>query len=546
MSAINKLDFYKSGHGPQYPEGTEYVYSGWTPRSTKYAQTDKITVFGNQSMVLKFLVAEFNSTFFAQPLEKVIKQYKRRMDNAMGPGVIGTAHIAALHKLGYLPLRIKALPEGVEVSPKIPTLTMINTIPEFFWLTNYLETAISGFLWLPYTSASIAREYFRILTRAAEATGTPLDFVPLQGHDFSMRGMYPEAAQVSSSAHLAMGFVGSDTVTAIDELEDYYGADSDKEMVGVSVPATEHSVMCMGTQDDEIGTFKRLLEMYPAGIVSIVSDTWDFWKVMTEYAPALKAEIRARQHITAPDGSIIVPGKTVFRPDSGCPVKILTGYKVYDLTDECAGELETAFNNGFEAVVLRYDNLTDKFFEIDAFQDGGVPSVRLGKELQECEVKGAVEVLWDSFGGEVNAKGFKQLLEVGLIYGDSITLERAQLIVDRLADKGFASGNVVLGIGSYTYQFNTRDTYGFAMKATWGQVNGVGREIFKDPKTDDGIKKSAKGLMRVELEDGEYVLYDQQTVEQEKLGELKIIFEDGVTPNLVTLSEIRARVAANI
>ena len=538
MSAIHKLDFYKSGHGPQYPENTEYVYSGWTPRSVAYAKTNKITVFGHQSMVLKFLVQDFTESFFNQPVERVIRKYKRRMDNALGKDAVGTEHIRALHNLGYLPLHVKSLPEGVQVLPKIPTLTMINTLPEFFWLTNYLESAISGYLWLPSTSASIAREYFRILTAAAIRTGTPLEFVPVQGHDFSMRGMYPEAAAVSGSGHLAAGFVGTDTVTAIDEVEEYYGADSDTELVGVSVPATEHSVMCMGGMNDEIGTFRRLLEMYPVGIVSIVSDTWDFWKVMTEFAPQLKKEIRARKPITDDQGNIIVPGKTVFRPDSGCPVKILTGYTVTSVEDE------TVFEDVQEFKAYVVDNKIEGEWEALQFADKFYEFETL-KELTEAEVDGAVEVLWDEFGGSTTPKGFKQLEEVGLIYGDSITLERAQQIVDRLAAKDFASGNVVLGIGSFTYQYNTRDTYGFAMKATWGQVNGEGREIFKDPATDDGLKKSAKGLMRVELEDGEYVLYDQQTKEQEAGGELQTIFLDGEVYNVQTLAEIRARAAIN-
>ena len=587
IEAIKKLDFYKTVHGPQYPDKTEYVYSGWTPRSTHYAQTNKITVFGNQGMVLKFLVKEFNETFFKQPLEKVLKSYKRRMDNALGKGVVGTKHIEALHKLGFLPLHVKGLPEGVEVNPKIPTLTMINTHPEFYWLTNYLETAISGYLWVPYTSASIAREYFRILMAAAIKTGTPTEFVPFQGHDFSMRGMYPEAAQVSSAAHLAMGFVGTDTVTAIDELEAYYYANSDVELVGTSVPATEHSVMCMGGQDDELGTFRRLLSLYPAGIVSIVSDTWDFWKVITEYAVTLQDEIRARKPImsyaaydfnescagelqlaydkgfrvavfaalngdleyvsidldggtaklgaTVAPPEVIVPSKTVFRPDSGCPVKILTGYTYLD-TDESGIYTGMSKYEIAEYIARREWKVAPEAIKLNGMywdlED-------LTHKLQECEVKGAVETLWDSFGGEINDKGFKQLQEVGLIYGDSITLERARLITDRLAAKGFASGNVVLGIGSFTYQYNTRDTYGFAMKATWGQVDGIPRDIMKDPKTDDGTKKSAKGLMRVELEDGEYVLYDQQTKEQEAQGELRTIFLNGELYNQQTLAEIR-------
>jgi nicotinamide phosphoribosyltransferase len=527
MSIMNRSDFYKTGHAAMFPEGSQRVYDNWTPRSVGYAQTNKITVYGIQSLILKRLIREFNETFFALSTEDAVRAYKRRMDNAMGPGVIDTKYVKQLHELGFLPIHIKALPEGVEVNPKIPMLTIINTLDDFYWLPNYLETVCSGELWLPMTSASIAREYRRILVEYAEKTGTPLDFVNVQGHDFSCRGMYPEAAAASGSGHL-LSFWGTDTISAIDFLESWYFANSDEEMVGCSVPATEHSVMCMGGQETEIDTFKRLLKLHPSGIISIVSDTWDFWKVMTEMAPALKAEIRERTAITDPDGLVIVPGKTVFRPDSGCPVKILTGYTEEELIREKGKVYE------LESVYIKRCNK-------------GVPygkELTKGKELMECEIKGAVETLWDSFGGSINDKGFKQLEEVGLIYGDSITLDRAKLICQRLMDKGFATGNVVLGIGSFTYQYNTRDTYGFAMKATWGQVNGEGREIMKDPKTDDGLKKSLKGLLRVELEDGEYVVYDQQTQEQEKQGELKTVFLNGKLTNPVTLAEIRARIQA--
>jgi len=158
------------------------------------------------------------------------------------------------------------------------------------------------------------------------------------------------------------------------------------------------------------------------------------------------------------------------------------------------------------------------------------------------EMMGSVRCLWDIFGGTLTSKGYRTLNQrVGLIYGDSITLKRANQILDRLEKLGFSSDNIVFGVGSYSYQFLTRDTFGFAMKATWGQVNGMGRELFKDPKTDDGTKKSAKGLMRVEFEDGEYVHYDQQTPEMEELGELKVIFKDGEFFNLTSIKEIREK-----
>jgi nicotinamide phosphoribosyltransferase len=151
-------------------------------------------------------------------------------------------------------------------------------------------------------------------------------------------------------------------------------------------------------------------------------------------------------------------------------------------------------------------------------------------------------LLWETFGGTINTKGYKELdPHIGAIYGDSITITRASQICTRLKEKGFASTNLVLGIGSFTYQYNTRDTFGFAMKATYGEVNGMGREIFKDPITDDGTKKSAKGLIKIELEKGSYKLYDQVTWEQEQTGELKEIFRDGKLIVNQTLSEIRNR-----
>lgn len=553
MNIINSTDFYKPKHADMFPEGSEFVYDNFTPRSVQYAQTKKITVLGIQSLVLKRFIKEFNDTFFCMDEDKAVRKYGRRMDNALGKGAVDTKYIRELHQLQYLPIHLKALPEGVEVNPKVPVLTITNTLKAFYWLPNYLETVSSSELWIPMTSASIAREFKRTLMKYALMTGTPSEVVNIQGHDFSARGMYPEAGAASGFGHLT-SFAGTDTIPAIDFAEDWYFADSDKELVGCSVPSTEHSVMCMGGQDTEIDTFKRLLDLVPKGVISIVSDTWDFWKVMTEFAPQLKDQIRARKPIYSYDfydlsraGSyeiqeamnsghtvfkltngtfydnllgetidaptVVIPAKCVFRPDSGCPVKILTGYT----EDE-------------------YEVVNQKRY---AFLDNGELS---DTPLMNCEVLGAVEVLWDSFGGSITDKGYKQLEEVGLIYGDSITLERAEQILSRLEEKGFASGNVVLGIGSYTYQMNTRDTYGFAMKATWGQVNNEGREIMKDPKTDDGTKKSLKGLLRVELENGEYVAYDQQTPEQEKQGELKTVFLNGVLTRKTTLEEIRARI----
>jgi nicotinamide phosphoribosyltransferase len=234
--------------------------------------------------------------------------------------------------------------------------------------------------------------------------------------------------------------------------------------------------------NNDLVVFKRLItELYPNGIVSIVSDTFDFWKVMTEYLPELKSEILARN------------GRLVIRPDSGDPVKIICG-----------------------------DNETPQSLITDA------------------QRKGAYELLWETFGGEINEKGFKVLNgKVGMIYGDSITLDRQKQILSNLEAKGFSASNLVFGIGSFTYEYVTRDTFGFAMKATWGQVNGIEKDIFKNPKTDSGFKKSAKGLLHVYSEKGKLKLKDQVSKEIENTGLLETVFIDGKLVKETSLSEIR-------
>lgn len=497
VNPLTAIDFYKADHRRQYPEGTEYVYSNFTPRSSHLFTTrlndfdDKVVVWGIQGFLKWFLQDTWDREFFSQPKEVVCARYKRRMDNALGPDAVDTNHIAELHDLGYLPLRIKALPEGTRCPIGVPMLTIRNTEPRFFWLVNYLETVLSAELWKPMTTATIAYEYRRLFDLFAERTGADPNFSVLQGHDFSCRGMSGIGDGAASGSGHLLSFIGTDTVQAIDYVETYYGANSDEGPIGVSVPATEHSVMCMGTKEAEVDTFRRLItELYPTGIVSIVSDTWDYWKVLTEYAPALKAEIMGRQP------NALGLNKVVFRPDSGDPVKIIVG---------------------------------------DPEAPKGSP-----------EYKGSVETLWETFGGTINEKGYRTLDQhVGLIYGDSITLKRARRILHGLEQKGFTSDNVVFGIGSYTYQFLTRDTFGFAMKATWGQVNGEARDIFKDPKTDDGRKKSARGLLHVYKDiDGNYALKDQTDKASEHEGELQTVFHNGELRNEQRFEDIRERLHA--
>ena len=247
---------------------------------------------------------------------------------------------------------------------------------------------------------------------------------------------------------------------------------------------------------------KRMItEVNPTGVVSLVSDTFDLWAVLTESLPALKKEVLAR------NGGPESIDKVVIRPDSGDPADILCG-------DGKSTRVETGWNE--------YE------------------------EQRSPANKGVVELLWDTFGGTVNEQGYKVLNPaVGAIYGDAITIERCTDICERLKAKGFASTNVVYGIGSYTYQYQTRDSLGFAMKATSVTINGEEKAIFKDPVTDDGTKKSAKGRVKVyrDARTGEMNYSDESCSKNIGDGDdlLTTVFLNGKLVKETTLVEIRGR-----
>ena len=488
-------DFYKVGHRLQYPENTQVVYSTWTPRSGKYAPNIKaVTAFGFQGFVKEFLIDYFNDNFFGRDKKEIVNEYKRYLKFCLGQAEPDASHIEELHDLGYLPLLIKAVDEGTQVPFRVPMLTIENTDPRFFWLTNYFETLMSTNLWKPSTTASTAKVYREILNKYALETTGSIAGVEFQGHDFSMRGLSGlEDAARTGVGHL-LSFVGTDTIPAIQYAEQYYNCNIENELVGCSVNATEHSIQCAGGKGDEYETYRRLIEdTYPTGILSIVSDTWDLWKVITEILPKLKSSIMSR------DGGPDSLDKVVIRPDSGDPADILCGeYK----------------------------------------PDSILPSA-------EPKHKGVVELLWDIFGGTVNEQGYKVLdPHIGAIYGDAITIDRCKDICERLKAKGFASTNVVYGIGSYTYQYNTRDTLGFAMKSTSVTVDGEQRAIHKDPITDDGTKKSAVGRVSVHKEnDGTLFICDENMEISKNYCDdlLTPLYENGKLLKEVTLSEIRKR-----
>jgi nicotinamide phosphoribosyltransferase len=291
-----------------------------------------------------------------------------------------------------------------------------------------------------------------------------------------------EAALLSGMGHL-VAFTGTETVPVLAEIQEYYPLTG---FLAGTVPATEHSVMCAGGEDGEIETFERLFDLYPAGFLSVVSDTWDFWNVLTNILPKLHDRIMARD------------GRLVVRPDSGDPADILCGVNTR------------------------------------------LPEDKLGP-FTMAQRKGTIELLWDEFGGTVNEQGYKVLdPHVGVIYGDAMNPERIKDICERLEAKGFATTSIVFGIGSFNYQYQTRDTFGFAMKSTNVTIDGEDRAIFKDPKTDNGLKKSLKGRIAV-VRGGDGTLHAVDEMHKDDMQEslLQTVWKDGKFVREYTFDEVR-------
>lgn len=588
-------DGYKPPHADMYAEGTQVVSSNLTPRSDKIYRRSatkyydgKLVVIGMQGTVME--IVENWDQFFKMDKGIALARFKLLCDFYYGYEAISVDRLAKLHDLGYLPLEIRTLEEGTKVNMGIPVLTIRNTVDHAFWLVNLLETVISNLTWKTGTAATIAAEYKAMLSDYAIKTGTPIEIVAIQAHSFADRGMSgPEDAARTGLGHLS-GFIGSDSVGSIMYAQQYYGAGN---FVACSVPATEHAVstsnilrieeelsehvyqyvnheqrdICIKMYNDnvdvrliaEIMFMYELMQKFPKGILSYVADSFDFYGLISIGLPYIKHVIMRRE------SNGITPGRLVIRPDSGDPVEVICGIKIHDLSchttkqivdreddaEDSIHDVAYDMNGGKEEATFYVRSSDGDILRIDAcygyeryYNSWSMEGYSAEVVDLTVEQKGAVEVLMEIFGYTVTSTGHKLLDDhIGLIYGDSITTVRCEAILQRLFEKGYASGNSVFGIGSYTYQCVTRDTFGFAVKATYTVVNGKEIPIFKDPKTDSN-KKSAKGLLYVGInEAGDYYLEDNVSIERHECptNQLKVRFLNGSFFNQTTLEAIRAK-----
>jgi nicotinamide phosphoribosyltransferase len=463
-------DVYKLGHMRMYKPGTTKVYSYLCARSTK--KEEKALFFGLQPYIKqleKGISKENAEEFFS---------YYTEILGAQPPQDI-VQKINNLVKLGYIPLEIKAVPEGTYLDNKNVLVTVTNTHPEFYWVVGFFESLLLK-VWNTTSVATLSHKFKRIVTEFTKETSDSDFLLPFLVHDFGYRGVSSEqTAELSGAAHL-VNFAGTDTVPAVKFLKQNYNATG---LVGASVPASEHSIHCSfgPTEQDELDYVNNMLDLNPTGIVSVVSDAYDYFRMLTVTLPKVKDRILSRQ------------GKYVVRPDSGDPMKILCG-------------------------------------------DDSAP-------IGSVENKGTFRILEEIFGATINSKGYKELNpNVGVIYGDGMYFDRYKSILEKMKEMGYANTNLVIGIGGLLLQQHNRDDLGFAFKATYAEINGQATELFKDPATDPG-KKSHKGLLQL-LKDasGKYITIDQVSWDEEQnYSLLETVFKDGKVVKEYTLQEIRDR-----
>lgn len=541
-------DYYKTIHKDYYPKELTKVWAYFIPRQSRLTNIDYIIPFGIQGMIREYLMDIFNYDFFSQSWEDVSYQINRYLKNTLDQDY-DISEFRKLHELGYLPIEIRLLiQEGEKCPIGCPLLEITNTHDDFAWVVNFLETLMSTCLWHPITSATIAYRYNTIVDRYCRDEGLLQRIRPYLIGDFSMRGQTSIESSKRSSAAFLTSFYKTSCIPAIDYLEEYYFTDCVNDIVGLGGVSTEHSIMCLLGQDEKKAIQNILDNTKDYSIISIVSDTWDYWNMLTNIYPDFM-DILKKRNI-----------RINIRPDSGDPVKIVAGYKVFEvkehskiipkILDSRSSDL-TFMDDDMSFYEFIYGDNCIKSSDGKYFIEEGheysydcLDTITL-KEITEEEALGSIESLFNIIGGRVNTKGYKILPnQFRLIYGDSITIERAEEIYKRLHTKRFSIENVVLCAGSYSLQYVTRDTFGFAQKITAAIINDVFTPVFKDPKTSDSTKKkSHKGLIRVWFEKGSYKWEDNQDTD---FNVDKIIFKDGHLLKQTSLKDIRLNIEESL
>lgn len=567
-------DFYKQGHSGLYPKGLDYLFTCGTPRMSRIDGMEKMVVFGPQAFAMDYLIERFNDSFFHRPKAEAVKEVADFIKETFKSTSFSIKKIEDLHDLGYLPVRMWALPEGTVVpiysqkdNPgvvQVPFVAFENTHPDFAWVAEFLESITSAQLWYPCLIATITKFGYRDIVDCHWAKSVEDNTQPAHTaiSEFGFRGAEgSEGAILASSAFLTC-FDKTATVPAIKYIKDYYGDGIGLGEIGSGMPSTEHSVMCsnfaVDGENEDTFMIRLFKELETEGNVSVVSDSYDYWnrvKVICD------PESEVHKAILNRNGTVYVRG------DSGDPVAIIAGTNKYrlindlheigDMMDEM--DIMGAAGSWFFKL-YQGDNKPFVYYRVD--KEFGKPCKPAIEVIPDIEDIGTIEAMFNGFGGHRNSKGFIILdNHVRGIYGDSITPMKADRMYGTLEVGGYAANNVALGAGSFSMQAweeldkntgkmvlkpHTRDTFGIAFKATYCEVDGKPYQVFKQPKTDTGFKRSQRGMVVVYRdENGDLRAMDhlnkKEFMENLDKNIMRPIFENGKMVYVDNIREIRSR-----
>lgn len=478
MNPMLLIDFYKAVHAEMLPKGISKSVSYFTPRMSRVERWDKVVMFGLQGFIKTYLIEYFNEEFFEKPFEEVIGEYKRVMDATLGVEAYKIEKIEKLHKLGYLPIEIIALPEGTLVPMHVPMFGITNTHPDFAWLPQSLESLISAESWHPMIAATVGYTYRQIVNEYYDKTCE--DTVPraraLGAFDF--RGEECTDSAIKAGAGWCLSFLNTATVPTIPYLEEMYNCDCTKEPVAFGSPSTEHSVMCsnFAMDGDEETLIRRLLtEIYPNTSFSAVLDSYDYWNVIDNILPRLKKEIMAHN------------GCMLMRGDSGECVEVVT-QTVFKLWDQFGGTINS---KGYKVLdphvkAIYGDSIT----------------------IQRCE-----EIY--------------RILEANGFACSNVALGVGSFSMQCIEEDGILKPF-------------TRDTFSSCIKATYCEIEDKPYPIFKNPK-DGGFKKSQKGCCVVygDLSFKDGFTWEEACANAE--NQLIPVFKDGKLLVEQNLQQVRAK-----
>lgn len=478
------IDFYKAVHAEMLPKDITKSVSYFTPRMSRVSRWSSVVMFGLQGFIKTYLIDYFNDEFFNKPFDEVISGYKRVMDATLGENAYKIEKIEKLHKLGYLPIEIVALPEGTIVPMHVPMFGITNTHKDFAWLPQSLESLISAESWHPMIAATVGYTYRQIVNHYYDLTCDDETSRARALGAFDFRGEECTDSAIKAGAGWCLSFLNTATVPTIPYLEKNYKCDCTKKSVAFGSPSTEHSVMCsnFAVDGDEITLLRRLLtEIYPNTSFSAVLDSYDYWNVIDNILPQLKPEILAHN------------GCMLMRGDSGDCVEVVTK-TVFKLWEEFGG---TTNSKGYKVLdphvkAIYGDSIT----------------------VQRCE------------------QIYKILMENGFACSN-VALGVGSFSFQCIEEDGILKPF-------------TRDTFSSCIKATYCEIDDKPFQIFKNPK-DGGFKKSQKGCcVVVKGSDDKLIYVDGRTWEEAhvsgedaKVNLLQPVFKDGQLIKEQSLAEIR-------